>query len=75
MAKPLVILRPAPPTIERSFTAKALNRLNAAYEMHVMPEALPADVGRPSGPLPRRSRPLGPPGRRAGGITATARVA
>ncbi|HZA04392.1 MAG TPA: NAD(P)-dependent oxidoreductase [Propionibacteriaceae bacterium] len=38
MNKPLVILRPAPQSVERIFTADALAALRAAYEVHVLDE-------------------------------------
>lgn len=72
MAKPLVILRPAPPQIERIFTADALDRLHTAYEVHVLEETpeveerfdalLPLGVRdhRPARPAGGTDRPGGP---------------
>ena len=60
MAKPLVILRPAPPQVERIFTPSALERLHAAYEVHVLAET-PGVEDRFDALLPRAFAIVGQP--------------
>lgn len=67
MAKPLVILRPAPPQIERIFTADALDRLHTAYEVHVLEET-PDVEERFDALLPRAFAIIGQPDLPAGRI-------
>ena len=77
MTKPLVILRPAPQTVDRIFTAEALEALRAAYEVHVLDEE-PGVEERFDALLPRAfadRRPAGPADRAAGPGDRAARAA
>ena len=60
MSKPLVILRPAPQSVERIFTAEALAALRAAYEVQVLDEAA-RRRGAVRRPLPRAFAIVGQP--------------
>jgi phosphoglycerate dehydrogenase-like enzyme len=60
-AKPLVVLRPAPQTAERIFTAEAMAALRAAYEVQVLDEALPDVEERFDALLPRAFAVIGQP--------------
>ena len=61
MSKPLVILRPAPQSVERIFTAEALAALRAAYEVQVLDEAEPDVEERFDALLPRAFAVIGQP--------------
>lgn len=65
MVKPLVILRPAPQTLQRIFTLDALDRLHAAYEVHVLDET-PDVEERFDALLPRAFAVIGQPDLPAG---------
>jgi len=60
MAKPLVILRPAPQVVERIFAAEARAALEAAYEVHVLDEE-PGVEERFDALLPRAFAIIGQP--------------
>jgi phosphoglycerate dehydrogenase-like enzyme len=60
MTKPLVILRPAPQSVERIFTADARAALEAAYEVHVLDEE-PGVEERFDALLPRALAVIGQP--------------
>ena len=58
--KPLVIVRPAPQSIERIFTAEVLEELRAAYEVHILDEE-PGVEERFDALLPRAFAVVGQP--------------
>jgi phosphoglycerate dehydrogenase-like enzyme len=60
-ALPLVILRPAPQSVERIFTAEALAALRAAYEVQVLDEDQPDVEERFDALLPRAFAVVGQP--------------
>jgi phosphoglycerate dehydrogenase-like enzyme len=60
MTKPLVIVRPAPQSVERIFTAEALEALETAYEVHVLDEE-PGVEHRFDALLPRAFAIVGQP--------------
>ena len=60
LAKPLVIVRPAPQSLDRIFTAEALDALRAAYEVHVLDEE-PGVEERFDALLPRAFAVVGQP--------------
>ncbi len=59
-AKPLVIIRPAPQTVERILTTEALDALRAAYEVHILDEE-PGVEERFDALLPRAFAVVGQP--------------
>jgi hypothetical protein len=61
MSKPLVVLRPAPQSVDRIFTAEALAALEAAYEVQVLDEARPDVEERFDALLPRAFAIVGQP--------------
>ena len=58
--KPLVIVRPAPQSVERIFTVEALEALRAAYEVHILDEE-PGVQERFDALLPRAFAVVGQP--------------